>query len=206
VGRQRALRQITIASLTTLTLTVLAACSKDSPSSTALPSATGAPPTTTAVTTAPPSSAPSTGPGGVAVPTPAPEAAQRSDTGAKAFGVYYVKLLDYTYATRDVAPLRQASDAACRVCQGTADDVSKFAKPGYKFEGGRFTLKDLTVSQPSPTQPVIVANISITGLTVTDPNGQRDPYSEAAHPRAQLMITEKWTGSGWTVTDLKVGT
>jgi hypothetical protein len=148
--------------------------------------------------------APSSGAGGP-VPTPGSQAAERSDTGAKTFGVYYVKLLDYTYATRDVTPLRQVSDPVCKLCIGIAADVAKYAKPGYTWQGGRISLRDLTISQPSPTQPVVVANVSITALTVTKPNGQRDPYSEAAHSRAQFMITEKWTGNGWTVTDLLFG-
>jgi hypothetical protein len=141
----------------------------------------------------------------VSVPVPGPEAAQRSDTGAKAFGVFYVKLLDYTYATRDVTPLRQASDRSCKLCSGIANDVGKYQQPGYTWHGGRITLKDLTISRPSPTQPVIVANVSITALNVTNPNGQRDPYSGPAYPRAQFMITEKWTGNRWIAADLLFG-
>jgi hypothetical protein len=204
VRRSRTLRQAAIAGIATLALTAVTSCSKDSPGATALPSDTSAPPATTA-TTNPPPPPPPTGTGGAPVPTPAPAAAQRSDTGAKAFGVFYVELLDYTYATRDVAPLRQASDPACKLCTGIANDVGKYQQPGYTWQGGRISLKDLTISQPNPTQPVIVANVSITALNVTNPNGQRDPYSEAAHPRAQFMITEKWNGNGWTVTDLLFG-
>jgi Family of unknown function (DUF6318) len=187
-------------------LAALAGCGGGDEGSGALPQPTATVETPPKTDTTPPEvTTASTGPGGVPVPAPGPEAGKQSDLGAKAYGVYYVKLLDYTYATRDVAPLRQASAEGCVVCQGTADDVAKFAKPGYKFEGGRINLKNLTVSQPSPSQPVIVANVSISALEVTDADGQRDPYSEAAHPRAQLLITEKWTGNGWTVTDLKVG-
>jgi hypothetical protein len=75
------------------------------------------------------------------------------------------------------------------------------ATPG----GAVGSLKDLTISRASPNQPVIVANVSVGALTVTGPNGQRDPYSGPAYPRAQFMITEKWTGSDWTVTDLLFG-
>jgi hypothetical protein len=181
---------------------LVAGCSKDKGSA-ALPTGTARPTTTTATTPAA-TTPPATGTSGAPAPTPGPQASQQSDTGAKAFGVYFVKLLDYTYATRDVAPLRQAADAACVGCTGIADDVAKYAKPGYGWQGGRITLKDLTISQPGAT-PVIVANVSVTALKVTDPSGRRDPYSGPAYPRAQFMITEKWTGGSWTVVDLKFG-
>jgi hypothetical protein len=184
----------------------LTGCGGDKQSPGALPSeTTTAPANSSPATTTPATTPPSTGPGGVPIPKPGSRAGEQSDTGAKAFGVYYVHLLDYTYATRDVAPLRQASDPACILCDGVADDVGKYQKPGYTFQGGRIALKDLTVSEPSVMQPVIIANISITELKVTDPAGKRDPYSEGAHPRAQLRITERWTGSGWRVSDLKLG-
>jgi hypothetical protein len=187
-------------------LAALAGCGGDKQSPGALPSETGtAPATSNPATTTQATTPPSTGPGGVPIPKPGPRAGEQSDTGAKAFGVYFVKIMDYTYATRDVAPLRRASITSCALCAQVAKSVSKYRQPGYKFEGGRITLRNLTVSQPSVMQPVIVANISITALNVTAPDGRRDPYSGPAHPRAQLVITERWTGSSWTVSDLLIG-
>jgi hypothetical protein len=186
-------------------LAVLAGCGDDDGSS-ALPSATAgssAASTSAAATSAAPST--SAGSGSSAVPSPAPQAAHEDDIGAKAFGVYFVRVLDYAFDRQDVAPLKAASADSCVLCNQVASSVSRYRKPGYTWRGGRITLKDLTISQPSPSRPVIVANVSISELKVTDPQGRPVPYSEGAHPRAQFLITEEWTDSGWTVTDLKLG-
>jgi Family of unknown function (DUF6318) len=182
----------------------LAACGSSGGGSDTLPSRS-APASTSARSTTASSNPPGTGPGGVPIPQPGAAAAQHSAAGAKAFAEYYTRLLDYTYATRDVKPLRDASDPGCILCQGTADDVSKFAKPGYRWSGGRFTLKGVSIAQPSRDQVIATVDISISELIVIDPNGKRDPYSEAATPVAQLKITENWAGDHWNPVDLLVG-
>jgi hypothetical protein len=202
-------RLVQTAALAAAVLT-LVSCGGSNDNPGALPSTSTASGSTPPPTSAPPpvttSSRPSgTGPGGVPIPTPGPAAAQHSAAGAEAFAVYYTHLLDYTYATRDVKPLRDASDPSCVLCIGTADDVSKYAKPGYKWSGGRITLKSVSIAQPSVDRAVATVDISIGELIVIGPDGSRDPYSEAATPRGQLKIVESWTGTGWKPVDLLVG-
>src|SRR3954453_2065092 len=99
---------------------VLAGCSGgDDGGGTAQGTTTAPAPTSTAVTTsAPPptTTAPPTGPGGVPVPAPGPLAARHDETGAKAFAVYFVKVVDYVFATQDVSPISNVSTKECSLC------------------------------------------------------------------------------------------
>lgn len=186
-------------------LVVLPGCGGGDGGASALPSTAGSGSAESASASSP-AVTPTSVPSGSGVPSRLPEASRHDDVGAKAFGVYFVRVLDHAYRSQDAAPLTAASADSCRLCRQVASSVSTYGKPGYVWRGGLITVKDLSVSQPGSDRLVVVASVSISELVITDPAGHRVPYSEGAHPRAQLMITEEWAGSGWIVTDLALGT
>ena len=169
------------------------------------PAATSAGPVTSTPAGAATAAATSTGPGGVPVPALTAKARQHDSAGAVAYGVYFVHVLDYAYATQDVPPLRRPFTASCTLCSAVVASIGGRPRPQYTFKGGRITLYNLVMSQPSELTPVVVGNGSMTALDVTGPGGKRDRYSGKEEPRLQFVLFEKWTESGWTITRFRLG-
>jgi hypothetical protein len=148
----------------------------------------------------------STSPG---MPVPVPPTPQHTDAGATAFAAHYARLLDYTFATRNTTPLLQASDKRCSLCTGLAHDVGRYRTGGYGWTGGRIATQALHLGHMTPAVPgtaLVVVDVTVSELRITTPNGHCDPYSEAAHPRAQFSMVEHWSATAWVVADLWFGT
>lgn len=156
---------------------------------------TSASPTPTAVS----------GPNGVVpIPTAGPRAAEQSEIGAIAFNEYWTMTLDFLYATLDVEPFREVSSPECTFCASVLEQEGR-AEAGYVYVGGRITIEGSVVNSFDGTSATVTTIVSITELTVTDPQGNRDPESEGPHARYQILNVLSWTGQGWTVIDSNGG-
>ena len=183
----------------------LAGCGGSSTPS-ALPAATSAPGApASSVTAASPTAAASktVGPTGVRIPQLPSAARQNTKAGALAYSRYFVDILTYTYAARDVAPLRANSTSECIGCRSIADGVAAQSGPGWKYEGSKFTAPVVVISRWYPDTPKTTATISVTALTVTDPQGRK--ATEKAHPKDYLFMPLKWTSQGWKMGDMVLG-
>lgn len=144
----------------------------------------------------------------VPVPTPAPEAEEFSELGAKAFNVFWTEALDYAYQTLDTGPFASASAPSCSFCyEGVIATLQPRAGQGYVYAGGEISTLDQSILAFEGTTVTISAIVSIAELVVTDPQGNPDPDSEAAHTQFQILNTLTWQDptAGWIVTDSRGG-
>lgn len=180
----------------------LAGCSED-PERPSEPETTSSETSTTSATPTPTASS---GPNGVVpIPVPDPRASEQTEEGAIAFNVHWVMTLDFSYATLDVEPLRAASSPECNFCNYIVDFLGPRRDQGYVYQGGRFTVTGSLVLAFDGTSATVTTIFSVTELVVTDPQGNRDPDSEAAHAAFQFQNQLTWTDQGWLVLDAKGG-
>jgi hypothetical protein len=73
---------------------------------------------------------------------PMPDEARTQDaTGAEAFALYYIELINRTAIIMDPQPLLDLSDG-CRDCDRIARNVEKDAAEGLQYRGGQVTITE----------------------------------------------------------------
>jgi hypothetical protein len=85
-----------------------------------------------------------TGPGvlpGEKPPPLDPVAKQRTAIGAQAFAAYYIKVLDWSYATSDAYLLRVVSAPTCATCKKIIGGLTTLREEGGHILGDRLRLK-----------------------------------------------------------------
>jgi len=210
-------------------LTVLASgCT--GPNSSTVPPASTAPTTGTATgsTARPESTAPSTGaaptPTPSALPYPAdvpltghdvklgekpplyPAAAQPStQAGANAFAEFYLRTLDWAYATTNASYPKHYTGPSCGLCSELATGITKTAALHHWYLGGRLTIHPATVAPIGPvTAPAdfcSIVTVDSTAQSVVDRAGTVF-NEEPAHPSLRWKVCATSSPTRWQVTYL----
>ena len=99
----------------------------------------------------------------------------RTQAGANAFAEFYMRTLDWAYATTNPSYLKHYTGSTCGLCTGLATGISKTAAQHHWYMGGRFTVHVPTSTSVAPvTAPAdfcsIVA-IDETAESVVDVSG-----------------------------------
>src|SRR4051794_15205328 len=95
-----------------------------------------------------PADVPKTGPNtrpGEKPPVVPLEATQHTGRGAQAFAEFFIKTIDWGYATTSSAYMRHYFTKSCIGCRSTAEALDKAARAKHHFVGDRFTLDSATV-------------------------------------------------------------
>jgi hypothetical protein len=73
------------------------------------------------------------------------EATQHTDRGARAFAAFFIKTIDWGYATTSSAYMRHYFDPkTCVACKSVADAIDSASHRAHHFRGDRFTIDRLT--------------------------------------------------------------
>jgi hypothetical protein len=172
--------------------------SEPGPVPTARPS-TSQPPTVATSSSTPTPTFVNTTPGEQPPVRPADEL---SDAGVKAFAEYWVKTLDWAYATMDTTLLKSASDPMCEVCASSIQTIDEGREDGNIFLGSRFTLQFVT-PVPAPadttTRTVSIA-LAYSELRIIGPDGSTTSGGPG-DPAMQLLATLKFAPR-WVAADI----
>lgn len=68
------------------------------------------------------------------------EATQHTPDGAKAFAEFFIKTIDWGFATVSGSYIRHYAEPSCRSCSVLANGMDNDRKAGNRYIGGRFTL------------------------------------------------------------------
>jgi hypothetical protein len=194
-----------------------AACTSsagDPPSPTfTAPHTTVAPPPTSSSTSAqpphptPPSvpaDVPRTGPNtkpGEKPPVMPLEATQHTPEGAKAFAEFFVKTIDWGYATTSSTYMRHYF-TACAGCAAFSKTIEKDAAAKRRYVGGRLTIRSSRlVSVPRDAR--VVVTVDGTAREVVTDRG-RFVRADPAYPNLRFGITSRWRSGSWRVIDLGI--
>lgn len=165
-----------------------------------------APSTSTApATPSVPADVPTTGPN-VTGPSERPPiepilATQHSAAGAKAFAEFFIRTIDWAYATNSAKYMRHYYEASCIECRSAADAVDKAVREGHHFIGDRFTIRRSAVLNSSNASTVVDVYFDVSAAEVVDGKG-RFVDGLGALNNYRERITTAWRPSGWMVTDM----
>ena len=125
-----------------------------------------------------------------------------SDAGAKAFAVYFVKTIDWAYASMDTGLMTSASDATCTGCAALARAIDNRRALGDYYVGSRVTVLDTDVaSVANPSNRLVNVVLSYTALSIKHPDGSEE-FSADAAKMIQLNLRTAFVGQAWTVIEL----
>jgi hypothetical protein len=158
---------------------------------------------TTPATTTPPASTGSNVRPGEKPPTLAPEAGKNTPVAATLFAQYWMRTLDWGYATTDSSLAKRAFGMECRNCSKFMKVFDDTFARGEHFRGGRSTLKDVAI-QPNDrhngSSYVVDVTISQARLQVIDHAGD-EVSSAPSIPHVVFRTWIAWRTGGWTIVD-----
>ncbi len=127
----------------------------------------------------------------------------RTQEGANAFAEFFMRTLDWAYATTNPSYMKHYSGPSCGLCHGLATGISKTAAKGHWYLGGRFTLHPATTTAIAPvTAPAdYCSHISVdtTATSVVDRTG-RVFSGDGAHTGDRLKVCALAHSDTWRVT------
>lgn len=129
----------------------------------------------------------------------------RSQAGANAFAEFFMRTLDWMYATTNPAYPKHYFAASCGLCSGLTTGMTKTRALQHYYEGGRFTIHAASGTQIAPvTAPAdYCASIKVdtTAEAVVDKTG-RIFSGDGAYSNLNFKLCAKYSDQGWMTTYL----
>jgi hypothetical protein len=145
-----------------------------------------------------PADVPTTGPNtrpGEKPPVMPVAATKHTRAGAKAFAVFFIKTIDWGFATLNGSYIRHFSLAACTGCATFADGMDRDRKAGHRYIGGRIAIAAARVDALSP--PIAVVRFAEAAYTEVDRLGHL-VSADGAHHGERFDVHLRWRRS-WQV-------
>jgi hypothetical protein len=168
------------------------------------PSASGSP-TPSFVATVP-ANVPTTGPNllspGEKPPLPVPLV--RTEAGARAFAEFFIKTIDWGYATTNSAYMRHYYQPSCDGCEVLADNIDSTHVAALHFDGGRLAIirsASGTSAAISGSELSIMVHVAISGEQAIDSSGAVRT-ADPPDPTHREEIFLAWRGQTWTVVSM----
>jgi hypothetical protein len=130
------------------------------------------------------------------------EATQHTSDGAKAFAEFFVKTIDWGYATISGTYIRHYSGSSCTTCATFADGLDKDRRAGEMYFGGRSTVVDAKPNDRSHPYSILVT-ADITSFEKKS-SGGKFISGEEAHHNLPFVVSLAWGGTAWQVRGLAV--
>lgn len=127
------------------------------------------------------------------------EATQHTSDGAKAFAEFFIRTIDWGYATTSSAYMRQYFVASCIACASTADAIDSAAAKGHRFIGDRFTIRETTLTRSVPIG--VSVTFDVTSAEVVDRHDNFVDGLPALHDFEEAM-SPAWSGGRWVVAEM----
>jgi hypothetical protein len=129
----------------------------------------------------------------------------RTQAGANAFAEFYMRTLDWAYATTNPSYMKHYTGPSCGLCNGLATGISKTAALKHWYLGGRFTVGRATSAAVAPvTAPVDYCSyisVDTTAESVVDRTGK--VFSgDGAYKNLKVKLCAKFIDSKWQTTYL----
>jgi hypothetical protein len=129
----------------------------------------------------------------------------RTQAGANAFAEFFMRTLDWAYATTNPSYMKHYTGPSCGLCTGLATGISKTAAQRHWYLGGRLTVHPATATPIGPvTAPAdycSIVTVDSTAQSVVDRTGTVF-NDEAAHPNLRWKVCATSSASRWQATYL----
>lgn len=189
--------------------------SSDPPSSvSSSPTTTPPPATSTPTSTAPssptvPADVPTTGPN-LRSPNERPPiepvlATQHTAAGAKAFAEFFVRTIDWGFATMSGTYIRHYAPPSCLGCKQFADGIDRARAAHHTYVGGWFTITGSTARSYTASTASIAVRYDSLSFEEVDQLG-KGISADPAQTNQTFIVDLAWTPSGWRTKALAVQT
>ena len=127
----------------------------------------------------------------------------RTQAGANAFAEFFMRTLDWAYATTNPSYMKHYAGPSCGLCAGLATGISKTAAEKHWYLGGRLTIHPATATPIGPvTAPADNCSLvmfDVTAFSTVDRTGK--VFSgDGAHTGDRIKLCVKKFDTGWNVT------
>jgi hypothetical protein len=129
----------------------------------------------------------------------------RTQAGANAFAEFYMRTLDWAYATTNPSYLKHYTNPSCRLCNDLATGISKTAALRHWHLGGRLTIHPASATPIGPvTAPADYCSIvTVDSTAQSEVNRTGTVFNEeAAHPGLRWKLCTTSSSKLWQVTYL----
>jgi hypothetical protein len=152
-----------------------------------------------------PADVPTTGPNvngpGERPPVEPVTATQHSAAGAKAFAEFFIRTIDWGYATTSSAYMRHYFEPSCEQCEVVARLLDNAHRSGDHYIGGRIALKSSQVLAFEPV-PTVDLHLLVTADEVIDSHG-KPKDADVAYPNLRERISLTWDCGRWVIKDMR---
>ncbi|WP_428985727.1 DUF6318 family protein [Sinomonas terricola] len=139
------------------------------------------------------------------VPTPslAEAAKQNSAEGFREFTQYWFDTVTYSRETGDTAPLQEASQPTCKMCQAQIEKAQKIHASGGWSIGPRRTVKDFKTNMALDSDGNVLANFWFEeSSSISFSEGGAAAVRHTGGPSDGVQVIRgKFTGDHWTTTE-----
>jgi hypothetical protein len=129
-----------------------------------------------------------------------------TQVGANAFAEFFMKTLDWAYATTNPSYMKHYYGPTCGLCDGIATGIIKTASEHHMYEGGRLAVHPVQATPVGPvTAPAEFCSHLVIDESATAVVDQRGNVvsGDGAHAADQLKLcTSSRAQDGWQVTYL----
>ncbi len=127
----------------------------------------------------------------------------RTQEGANAFAEFFMRTLDWAYATTNPSYMKHYSGPSCGLCNGLATGISKTAAEKHWYLGGRLTVHPATATPIGPvTAPADFCStviVDITATSVVDRTGKIF-NGQGALVKQSFKLCAKLGSASWSST------
>jgi len=170
------------------------------PTTTPVRSSTAPTPTAPTVPADVPSTGPNTKPGERPPVMPA-MATRHTAAGAKAFAEFFIKTIDWGYATTSSTYMRHYFARTCIDCLSVANALDYDRNRGHRYIGDRFSIVRSTEPTPTGSTYQLHLELDVTASEVVDKNGNFVDGEGALNDYDELLRLA-WSSRGWTISDM----
>ncbi|MGH8860797.1 MAG: DUF6318 family protein [Jatrophihabitantaceae bacterium] len=129
------------------------------------------------------------------------EATQHTPDGAKSFAEFFIKTIDWGYATTSSAYMRHYFRKTCLSCSSFADGFDTAKARHDRFIGGRITVGISRLR----SRDIVAVPLAITAFEQLM-RGGRVRTADGAHSHERFDVTAEWATTGWRVRNLALET
>jgi uncharacterized protein YchJ len=127
----------------------------------------------------------------------------RTQAGANAFAEFFMRTLDWAYATTNPSYMKHYTGPSCGQCDGLTRGISKTAVDKHWYLGGRLTVHSAnkTVIEPvtAPADFCSTVKVDITATSVVDKTGKVF-NGDGAYFGDNFKLCSKESPDGWKLT------
>jgi hypothetical protein len=123
-------------------------------------------------------------------------ATQHTADGARAFAEFFIKTIDWGYATTSSAYMRHFFVNDCATCRNFAQLFDESRRAHQHFVGGRITPGSAYVRR-GRLVPVVAVPFAISAFAQMTATGHVI-QADRAHDHERFDVTCRWSGSNWS--------